>query len=413
MRTIAYITNVFPSPVEPYVAQEIAELRRRGVAVIPCSARQPPDASNIEVQSSSAETNYILPLRLGHSIRAAWLCVRKLPLLSDIVVRALLRGKESPSRRLKAILHTFLGAYLAILLEPFDVDHIQVHHGYFACWIAMVAARLRGITYSVTLHGSDLLLHKAYLDTKLRNCHFCTTVSEFNRDYIIDHYRWIDPHKIFIRRMGVDMTRTSSPIVTQPSLVMLAVGRLHRVKNHAFLIKACARLKRRGRPFACLIAGEGKERRSLQILIQRLGLEHEVILLGHLSRSRLEAFYENSNLVVLTSRSEGLPLALMEAMARGKTVLAPSISGIPELVMNGQNGFLFREGSIDDFLDQVEKIRTSSPDILRNIGAAAMQTISKSFNRATNQAAFVDLLLQQTVSVTQNNPHENLVLQQI
>jgi glycosyltransferase involved in cell wall biosynthesis len=314
---------------------------------------------------------------------------------------------------LKAILHTFLGAYLAVLLEPAEVDHIQVHHGYFASWIAMVAARLRGITYSVTLHGSDLLLHKAYLDTKLRNCHFCTTVSEFNRDYIIDHYRWIDPQKIFIRRMGVDTTRTSSPNVMQPSLVMLAVGRLHRVKNHAFLIKACARLKRRGRPFACLIAGEGKERTSLQILIQRLGLEHEVILLGHLSRSKLNAFYENSNLVVLTSRSEGLPLALMEAMARGKTVLAPSISGIPELVMNGQNGFLFREGSIDDFLDQIEKLRSSSPDILRNIGAAARKTISKSFDRSTNQAAFVDLLLQQTANFAQNGPHENLVLQQI
>jgi colanic acid/amylovoran biosynthesis glycosyltransferase len=413
MRTLAYISNVFPSPVEPYVAQEIGELRRRGVAVIPCSARRRPDATNIELESWSAETVYIQPLQPGHSIRAAWLCLRKLPLLSDILVRLLVRGSECPSRRLKAILHTFLGAYLAILLKPTAVDHIQVHHGYFASWIAMVAARLLGITYSVTLHGSDLLLHRAYLDAKLRNCHFCTTVSEFNRNYIIDHYRWVDPQKVFIRRMGVDTTRTSSPNVTQPSLVMLAVGRLHRVKNHAFLVKACARLKRRGRPFACLIAGEGKERTSLQILIQRLGLEHEVILLGHLSQSKLEAYYENSNLVVLTSRSEGLPLALMEAMARGKTVLAPSISGIPELVMDGQNGFLFREGSIDDFLDQVEKIRTLSPDILRNIGAAARKTISQSFNRNINQAAFVDLLLQQTTNVTQKEPHENLVLQQI
>jgi len=413
MRTIAYITNVFPSPVEPYVAQEIAELRGRGVAVIPCSARRPADAINIELNSWSAETNYILPLRLGDSIRAAWLCLRKLPLLSDILVRSLVLGNESASRRLKAILHTFLGAYLAILLETAEVDHIQVHHGYFASWIAMVAAHLLGITYSVTLHGSDLLLHGAYLDTKLRNCHFCTTVSEFNRDYIIDHYRWVDPQKIFIRRMGVDVTRTSPASVTQPSLVMLAVGRLHRVKNHAFLIEACARLKRSRRPFACLIAGEGKERRPLQILIRRLGLEHEVVLLGHLSQSKLDAFYENSNLVVLTSRSEGLPLALMEAMARGKTVLAPSISGIPELVMNGQNGFLFRQGSIDDFLRQVEKIRSSSPDILRNIRAAATQTISQGFARNINQAAFVDLLLQQTAKVTQNDPHENLVLQQI
>jgi colanic acid/amylovoran biosynthesis glycosyltransferase len=413
MRTIAYITNVFPSPVEPYVVEEIAELRRRGVAIIPCSARRPPDTTNIELESWSTETNYILPLGLGHSLRAGWLCVRKLPLLSDILVRLLVRGSESPYRRLKTILHTFLGAYLAILLEPAEVDHIHVHHGYFASWIAMVAARLRGITYSVTLHGSDLLLHKAYLDTKLRNCQFCTTVSEFNRDYIIDHNRWIDPQKIFIRRMGVGTPRTSSPNVTQATLVMLAVGRLHRVKNHAFLVKACARMKRRGRPFACLIAGEGKERASLQILIRRLGLEHEVILLGHLPQSKLDAFYENSNLVVLTSRSEGLPLALMEAMAREQIVLAPSISGIPELVMNGQNGFLFREGSIDDFLGQIEKIRTSSPDILRNIGAAARKTISKSFDRSTNQAAFVDLLLQQTANLAKNGSHENLVLQQI
>jgi colanic acid/amylovoran biosynthesis glycosyltransferase len=413
MRTLAYISNVFPSPVEPYVAQEIAELRRRGVVVVSCSARRPPDATNIELKSWSAETNYILPLRLGHSIRAGWLCVRKLIFLSDILVDALVRGSESPSRRLKAILHTFLGAYLAILLKPADVDHIHVHHGYFASWIAMVAARLLRITYSITLHGSDLLLHRAYLDTKLRNCHFCTTVSEFNWNYIIDHYRWVDPQKIFIRRMGVDATPMPSANVAQASLVMLAVGRLHRVKNHAFLIEACARLKRSRRPFACLIAGEGKERPSLQILIQRFGLEHQVVLLGHLSRSKLDAFYANSNLVVLTSRSEGLPLALMEAMARGTTVLAPSISGIPELVMDGQNGFLFREGSLDDFLVQVEKIRTSSPHILRNIRAAARKTISQSFNRNINQAAFVDLLLQQTANVTQNDPHENLVLQQI
>ena len=219
MRTIAYITNVFPSPVEPYVAQEIAELRGRGVAVIPCSARRPPDATNIELKSWSAETNYILPLRLGDSIRAAWLCARKLPLLSDIVVRALLRGSESPRRRLKAILHTFLGAYLAILLAPSEVDHIQVHHGYFASWIAMVAARLLGVTYSVTLHGSDLFLHKAFLDTKLENCRFCSTVSEFNRNYIIEHYSEIDPQKIFIRRMGVDAAPMSSAMRAKLTLL--------------------------------------------------------------------------------------------------------------------------------------------------------------------------------------------------
>ena len=131
MRKIAYIANVFPSAVEPYVMQEIAELRRRGIAVIPCSARRPTDSGHAELKSWVAETLYLQPLQLDHSIRAAWLCVRKLPLLCDILARLLSRH-ESPGRRLKAILHTFLGAYLAVLLETAEVDHIQVHHGYFS-----------------------------------------------------------------------------------------------------------------------------------------------------------------------------------------------------------------------------------------------------------------------------------------
>lgn len=396
MRTIAYITNLFPSPVEPYVAQEIAGLRQRGVAVIACSARRPSDTTNTELKSWEAETIYIQPLQLGYSIKALWLCLRKLGLLGDILFRSLVGGSESPKQRLKALVHTFLGAYLAILLERSEVNHIQVHHGYFACWIAMVAARLQGITYSVTLHGSDLLLHKAYLDAKLSNCQFCTTISAFNRDHIIEHYRKVDPQKIFVRRMGVDARPTCSGNTIQTSLIMLAVGRLHRVKNHVFLVEACSRLRQRRRNFACLIAGEGEERRSIQLLIQRLHLEHEVILLGHLSQSKLDAFYANSNLVVLTSRSEGLPLALMEAMARGKIVLAPSITGVGELVTHKKSGFLFRDGSIEDFLDQVEKIRTSSPDSLENVRAAARTTISQRFDRDTNQTAFIDLLLRQT-----------------
>ena len=125
---------------------------------------------------------------------------------------------------------------------------------------------------------------------------------------------------------------------------MLAVGRLHPVKDHAFLLRACHELKTSGADFACLIAGEGPERPWLEHLIRNLGLEDQVKLLGHLSRQQLDACYELCDLVVLTSRSEGIPLVLMEAMARGKIVLAPAITGIPELVKDGETGFLYRAG---------------------------------------------------------------------
>src|SRR5437868_8028211 len=180
MPTIAYLANQFPSQVEPYVPAEIRELRSRGFEVIPSSARAstPLDA---ESESFVSETVYLQPLRPWLLVRASWLCLRKFQRIADLFERMLFCGTEGPGRRVRALFHTWLGAYYALLLEGRGVEHIHVHHGYFASWIAMVASRLLGITFSMTLHGSDLLLHKAYLDTKLQNCNFCVTVSEFNR----------------------------------------------------------------------------------------------------------------------------------------------------------------------------------------------------------------------------------------
>ena len=89
-------------------------------------------------------------------------------------------GEGISKRRLKTLLHTWLGAYYAVLLRDRGVDHIHVHHGYLGSWIAMVAARLLAVDFSLTLHGSDLLLNGAYLDAKLKHCRFCLTISEYN-----------------------------------------------------------------------------------------------------------------------------------------------------------------------------------------------------------------------------------------
>ncbi len=362
MPTIAYFANQFPSPVEPYVFEEIEELRRRGLHVIPCSARRPNAAvPDLRQKSFASETLYLEPLGFGLLFRAFWLCLWRCTLLADLLARVMTQGKEPPARRLRALLHTLLGACFALQLQRRGVRHIHVHHGYFASWIAMVAARLLDIDYSVTLHGSDLLLHGAYLDTKLKHSLFCVTVSEFNRRFVLEHYPGVEPTKVLVRRLGVDslcsVTSASQPSHQSDLLTMLAVGRLHPVKDHAFLLRACHELKKRHTEFLCLVAGEGPERPWLEHLIRNLGLEAHVKLLGHVSRKQLDACYEVCDLVVLTSRSEGIPLVLMEAMAHGKTVLAPAITGIPELVKDGETGFLYRTGSLEDFTAKIETIR--------------------------------------------------------
>jgi glycosyltransferase involved in cell wall biosynthesis len=360
--------------------------------VIPCSARPASIALDSDLGVLTAETLYLQPIRLKLVIYAAFLCILKFHLLKDFFYRALLRGSEPFTRRVRALLHTWLGLYYALLIRAFHPEHIHVHHGYFSSWIAMVAARSLGIDFSMTLHGSDLLLHPAYLDLKLKECSFCVTISEFNRSYILERYPEIQPAKIMVRRMGVEPG--NNPIKVSPGgpLTMLAVGRLHPVKDHDFLIRACRMLKDRGLPFVCLIAGDGPERVFMAELIQDLDLRDEIRLLGHLSRHQLDSRYAAADLVVLTSRSEGIPLVLMEAMVRGIPVLAPTITGIPELVLDGKNGFLYRPGSLGDFVARVELVHRSE-SALGPLGRAARQHVLQHFNRETNLAAFCDLIL--------------------
>lgn len=421
MPTVAYLTNSFPSPVEPYVVEEIQELRRRGVAVLPCSARRVNFPLGDGLKSLAAETLYLQPLNFGLLIRAAWLCLRHFPRLKEFFHRALFVGRERPWRRLSALLHTWLGIYFALLLEDHGVEHIHVHHGYFSSWIAMVAARFLGIGFSLTLHGSDLLLHAAYLDAKLKHCKFCVTVSEFNRRHILQHYPEVELNKLIVQRMGVDLHEKDpphrEPKSAESALAMLAVGRLHPVKDHAFLIRACRDLKKRDLRFTCLIAGDGPERSCLERLIRDLDLQAQVRLLGHVPRHQLDAYYAGADLVVLTSRSEGIPLVLMEAMAHGKPVLAPAITGIPELVLHGQTGFLYRPGSLNDFVGQVELVR-NSPSALGPLRRAARQHVLEHFNREKNLAAFSELFITRigrTVesNSVESNSYEDPVLQQI
>lgn len=418
MPAIAYLANQFPSPVEPYVVEEIQEFRRRGVTVIPCGACHDVTAIDSELKAFAAETLYLQPLQFKRLIQAAFLCLLKFHLLEDFFRRALWQGREPIARRLRTLMHTWLGAYYALLIERSGVKHIHVHHGYFASWIAMVAARLLGIEFSITLHGSDLLLHPAYLDTKLKLCKFCVTVSEFNRQHILERYHDVQPEKVVVRRMGVvpgEHHRLTRPVACENSkLIMLAVGRLHPVKDHAFLVRACRLLKNRDTPFVCLIAGEGPERASIERLIRDLDLSGEIRLVGHLSRQQLDAFYAVVDLVVLTSRSEGIPLVLMEAMAHGRPVLAPAITGIPELVADGKNGFLYHPGSLEDFVGRVELIRYAE-SALGPLCRAARRQVLVHFNREKNLAAFCSLFLtyisESPVGRTMERHYENPVLQ--
>ncbi len=401
MITVAYLANTFPVAVEPYVSDEIQELRRRGIRVIAGSVRQP--AAQSPTQDAEQEILHLQPLRIWILLRAIVFAVKRWKRISCFFRRILTEGNEPAGRRWKALVHTWLGVYYAVQLQEREVDHIHVHHGYFGSWIGMAAAQLLGISYSLTLHGSDLLAHGAYLDTKLEHCRFCITISEYNRQYILRKFPAVKVGKVTVSRLGVAVPERIEGIRNRGSgrsLRLLAVGRLHRVKDHAFLIRACAQLRDAGLEFECAIAGDGPERNSLMQLICKNQIEDRVTLLGHVATGQMDALYRHSDAVVLTSRSEGIPLVLMEAMARSRPVLAPAITGIPELVIPGKTGFLYKAGEAGDFLEKllflaelIRKARVSAVCRLDWVVHAARLHVLHNFNRSQNLTEFADRFL--------------------
>lgn len=416
--SIVYLSNSFPEPLEPYVSEEISELSRGREWVLPCSIRRPHCPVNVELRRN---TLYVFPVRFKLCVQASWVLARKFSGIGEFLLRAL-SGREPIAKRIRNLVHTWLGAYLYLLLRNRGVRHIHVHHGYFASWVGMVAAKLLGASISMTLHGSDLLVRADYLDIKLKHCKFCVTISEFNRSYILKNHPQVDSRKILVHRLGIDTRawRPSNLSSSHCEAVILSVGRLHAVKNHEFLILACRGLKSSGVKFRCLIAGEGGEHAKLACLIKALELEQEIELRGHIPRERLPELYAQADVVVLTSRSEGIPVALMESMSAGRLVLAPEITGIPELIQDGKNGFLYQPNSMEDFLHKLEFLLHTGRS-LNAIRRAARLHVQREFDRSRNLNTFASSFLdhvngqvngKNSVSSPAEN-HENPLLQQV
>jgi colanic acid/amylovoran biosynthesis glycosyltransferase len=397
MTTVAYIANEFPSPLEPYVLDEITELRRRGVEVICCSGKRVvPENLGLAERAFWKETRYFQPLSDEQLMRAAWRLVSDRRNLWQLMRPLLFNRRASPGLRLRALGHTLMGAVLAEELGPCGVTHIHAHHGYFASWMALVAARLLGIGFSFTLHGSDLLRRADLLQAKLSACDFCVTISDFNRRYILRNYPDTPAGKIVVQHLGVDrvLPWPTTPPATEAKrhFCLLAVGRLHAIKNYQFLIDACATLRSQDIDFVCWIAGEGPERRALERRIAELELEERVRLIGHVPRGNLASYYQQADLIVMTSESEGIPVSLMEAMSHQKLVLAPAITGIPELIENGRNGFLYVSGSHSDFVATVNWIHANQSS-LAAVRQAAAAKVAASFNRQRNLWHFAEQFL--------------------
>lgn len=243
----------------------------------------------------------------------------------------------------------------AKLIKTIAPDLIHAHFGILSSDFALLCNLLLGIDFTFTTHRNDIFNKPpANFEFKTRLAKKHITISEYNKRYLIENYG-LPESKMTVIRCGIDFDRPELFIKRKKNIVpqILSVGSLIPRKNHTALIKVCAMLRRNGLNFVCKIIGDGSEKVHLEAEIVKKQLEKNVMLLG--AKTHDEVFKEllRSDVFVLTSVSEGIPVCLMEAMAMGVPVVSSNINGIPELLDHGINGYLVNPTDIMGFSERI------------------------------------------------------------
>ena len=241
---------------------------------------------------------------------------------------------------------------VALACHERGVGHLHAHFGTVATSVARLAAALAGITYSFTAHAKDIYCDYAdpqHLDVKIRDAARVVTVSDYNVAHLKDRFGEGGGRVTRIYN-GLDLKRFSYGPPEPGAREILAVGRLVEKKGFHILIEAIRLLRAAGRPVTCRIIGSGEEAENLSSQIETSGLSGSVVLSGpRPQREVAEAIREAAVLAcpcVIGSdgNRDGLPTVLLEAMALGLPCVAADVTGIPELVRDGETGLLVPEG---------------------------------------------------------------------
>jgi colanic acid/amylovoran biosynthesis glycosyltransferase len=170
----------------------------------------------------------------------------------------------------------------------------------------------------------------------------------------------------------------------------VSVGRLCEQKGQLLLIEALARLRAEGSAPEVVLVGDGELRGAIEGAIKRGKLEDTVRILGWADTTAIVKAIDGSCALVLPSFAEGLPVVIMEALARARPVLSTFVAGIPELVVPGRNGWLVPAGSVDELAAALRQILATPVEQLTEMGLRGREDVRRQHNIATIAPGLVE-----------------------
>ncbi len=348
---LGYVVSRFPHVSETFISRELEALGARGDLDIVLMSLYPP--VDPVVQPSAAP--WVARLRRPTAVQGArallWWAVRR-PARLAAVVGAAARGYwREPAMLARAIATLPLAAAQARTVRAERLEHVHAHYATWPALAAWVCHQLAGVPFSFTVHAHDVFVDQSFLRRRVEDAAFVVAISDYNRRFLAD-YGGGSRTPVQVVHCGIEPERypfrPRGPAADGP-VRAVCVASLQPYKGHAVLLEALAGAPALERLSVDLVGG-GELRERLEAEVERLGLGERVVFHGSLPEPRVAELLDAADLFVLPSivaddgQMEGLPVALMEALASGLCVVTTRLSGIPEIVRDGETGLLAEPG---------------------------------------------------------------------
>jgi colanic acid/amylovoran biosynthesis glycosyltransferase len=358
---VAWIVSRFPHVSETFIVRELNAVAARGELEIELMSLFPsvdplvhPSASRwVDRLRRPRPAEGVLALAVW-AFRRPWRTVRA-------VADTILDHRRRPSLMLRSLATLAPAARHALTVERLGIRHVHAHYATYPALAAWLCGRLTGVSYSFTAHAHDIFVDQSMLDRKVREAAFVVVISDFNRRFLEEHAASDTP--VHVVHCGIDPESFLPSATTAPSAGarILCVASLQEYKGHAVLLAALAEARDRLGPVSVDLVGGGELRGELERRCRELGLADAVRFHGSLDEPAVARLFAEADLFVLPSivardgQMEGIPVVLMEALASGLCVVATRLSGIPELIRDGETGFLVEPGDPEDLAAGLER----------------------------------------------------------
>ncbi|MDO5056231.1 MAG: glycosyltransferase [Lautropia sp.] len=383
---VLYLVSLFPCWSETFIVREIRALQARGAEVRILSLKA---ASETMVQPDAQtllDRVIYPPATLSASLCSGLPQLLRRPLRSLSELATLVGSLwKRPTELLKSVVAWWRTLAVIGPVRHFNPHHVHAHWATYPSTAARILAGRIQRPWSFTSHAHDIFVHDHDLSGKLCQADFSVTISDYNRRKLSGRMPLPLRDKLAVVHCGILPDEIPfEPDGRQPRRIV-AVGRLDPIKGFIHLIEACRLLHDRRIDFHCEIIGDGPLKTTLQQAIAQARLGEHVHLAGALPQQDVRRRIREAAIFVLPSvqladgNADGIPVALMEAMASGATVVSTRVSGIPELIEHDLSGLLAPPGQAAPLADAMARLLGDAP-LRQRLAVMARQVIVEDFD---------------------------------